>query len=285
MFIELKTGDRVQELSELFADAIKKRKVPEAQQAPKLWAAYVNEKRFDHWHSRVKPRSQILFVLKSQPLPELEIVMQTKEWVVLNKPIGLPTQKTLNQNETNLYDQARLYFILEKSCPVHLPYVGLHHRLDRDTSGLVLMTLQKSANKEIADLFKNRKIKKEYLAWTEYGKAIPQKHWIEKNLIARKYSKKPSFEFSVQKKGDEAITEFFLLESVPEKFHQLRCLPKTGRTHQLRVHLSHLGWPILGDPIYGKKQTAPRLMLHAYKLHFQFKGKPYTIECEPKIEL
>lgn len=272
-------------MSYLLQECIRKRKVPEHLHDPKKWVAYVNERKADKWDFRLRPRSHVAFVLKDQPLPSLEIVQQTKEWLVLNKPFGLPTQKTLKQDEINLYDRVRLYQIIFKKFPQWMPYVGLHHRLDRDTSGLVLMTLQKSANKEVADLFKDRKIKKEYLAWTEFGKSTPQVHWTEKNFIGRKFSKKPTFEFSVQKKGDEAVTEFFLLESEPEKFHKLRCLPKTGRTHQLRVQLSHLGWPILGDPIYGKKESASRLMLHAHALEFEFKGNSFKVTADPKISI
>ena len=87
------------------------------------------------------------------------------------------------------------------------------------------------------------------------------------------------FQFFVDDKvGDEAITEFRLVKSEEGKCHWIECFPKTGRTHQLRVHLSHLGWPILGDRVYGHKDSAPRLMLHAQRLKFLFQGQ--VIECE-----
>lgn len=243
------------------------------------WYVYVNDRKVVDDNRIIRPRSKILLVNKNSKKPQLDIVLEEKEFIVLNKPHGLPTQKTLKRNEVNLYDQVRLFFILEKGFPSGLPYVGLHHRLDRDTSGLVLMAKMRSVNKEIADLFKNRQITKVYRARTEWTQKRPPAKWLEQNKILRGFHSKHRFYFKISKgSGDTAITEYQYVKSIEGEFHELLCFPKTGRTHQLRVQLKNLGWPILGDRVYGRKSTAQRMMLHAESLSFYLRGKEYRVE-------
>ena len=118
--------------------------------------------------------------------PQPEVVYQDKHIIVLNKVAGLPTQKTLKSFEDNLYDQVRLLCLKAKSFPVGMTYVGLHHRLDRGTSGLVVMSRQRSINKELSDLFKNRKMQKTYLALVEKGHSLPPDRWVQKDNLARR---------------------------------------------------------------------------------------------------
>lgn len=245
-------------------------------------SVYIGEKKVRDDKFILRPQSKVTVVQKKVERLHLSIVYEDKELIVIDKPYGLPTQGTLKKQEANLYDYVRYHYYLEKRSPQGFPYVGLHHRLDRDTSGLVLMTKQRSANKEASDLFKLRKIHKTYYAYVEAGDKSPQKQWIYRCHIERSFSKRHPFIFKVSDKGDEAITEFKLLETIEDKYHLIECKPLTGRTHQLRVQLSHLGWPILGDRVYGRKKTAPRLMLHAAKLNFVWKGKDMNIESPLK---
>ncbi len=263
----------------------------ENQQALKLnpsfknWVIYVNGKLSSEPQKVIRPRSHVSFILKTSVKPSLNIIFKDQHLVILDKPTGLPTQKTLKKFEENLYDQVRLFFAIENNFRITEPYVGLHHRLDRDTSGLVLMTLKKEANKEISNLFSQKKITKEYLAYVEYGSQKPPQRWKEKNKIIRAHHPSHPFYFKVDNEsgeGQEAITHFTCEESQKEKgYHKILCFPLTGRTHQLRVQLSHRGWPILGDNVYGHNESAPRLMLHAQRLLFEFKGKNYDLYCPP----
>ena len=131
------------------------------------------------------------------------------------------------------------------------------------------MTKQKQANKVVSDLFKDRKIYKQYLALAEWSKGDMPDRWKQTDLIKRGRASKNKFFFEVAKGGDEAITDFQVTKKTPGQFYEVQCSPKTGRTHQLRVQLSHKGFPILGDNVYGDKSSAPRLMLHAQKTKVQ----------------
>jgi len=277
---DLKSPNDVRQLSDCLGTSFKKEKPFERGQ----WIYYVNGVRQDSLNKKIRARSKIMAVEMSEPQAELNIAFESPFLVVLNKASGVPTQKTLKQNQDNLYDQVRRFYVLKQKGPKNLPYVGLHHRLDRDTSGLVLMTKKISANKAVSDLFKNKMIKKTYLAFTEFGQSQPPKTWEVRNKIARGPSKRGRFYFQVGLKGDEAITRFCWLESKDQKWHKIQCEPLTGRTHQLRVHLSHQGWPILGDRTYAKdfrNHKVDRLMLHASRLEFEFQGESVTVEASP----
>jgi 23S rRNA-/tRNA-specific pseudouridylate synthase len=252
---------------------------------PKNWALYVNNKRWDQWKANIKPRSKILLVNRRGERPHIKIVREETGWLILNKPAGLPTQATFKAFEENLYENVRYHYVLQKKFPKDLPYVGLHHRLDRGTSGLVLMTKKRSLNKAISDLFKYRKIQKEYLCYTEPGEKSPPKKWTQEDKIARAKSSKRKFSFEVSERGDQAISEFELLERKEGEYNLILCRPKTGRTHQLRVQLSHRGYAILGDAVYGSKKSAPRLMLHAQALSFRLNGEEFNVSVAPQWAL
>ncbi len=277
---DFKSPNDVRTLGDCLGASFKKENPFESGQ----WIYYVNEVRQDSLNKKIRARSKIVAVEMSAPQANLRFAYESPFLVVLNKASGVPTQKTLKQNQDNLYDQVRRFYILKQNGPKNLPYVGLHHRLDRDTSGLVLMTKKSSANKAVSDLFKNKKIKKTYLAFTEFGEIQPTNIWEVRNLISRGPSKRGRFYFQVSSKGDEAITRFRLLESQDQQWHKIECEPLTGRTHQLRVHLSHQGWPILGDRTYAKdfkSHNVDRLMLHACRLEFDFQGQGVVVEAMP----
>jgi 23S rRNA pseudouridine1911/1915/1917 synthase len=277
---ETKSGDKSLKLHTLLESYFIQNKITDS--LINDYAVYINDRLSKDMNKVIRPRSKIVFFNKNLQKPKIEIVFENKELIVLNKPEGLPTQKTLKTHEDNLYDQVRLYYFLDKNIPQGVPYVGLHHRLDRMTSGLVLMTKMRSVNKEVADLFKNKKITKTYSAYCQWGLKKPQQKWLEKNLISRGQNKKHPFYFTVSKKGDEAITQFELIESKESCWHHFKCLPLTGRTHQLRVQLANLGFPIIGDPVYGKAEKGQRLMLHAEELQFTFKGQKVLVEAKPR---
>jgi 23S rRNA pseudouridine1911/1915/1917 synthase len=198
-------------------------------------------------------------------LTESQIAYEDNEIIVVDKPPGLPTQSTQVPGEDHLFASVIAY--LTQKNPSKLAYVGLHHRLDRDTSGLVLLTKKSSANKSISDQFKERKIKKSYKALVEGEKPHPPK-WKVEEPIRRLFGAK-DFRFGIDhKKGDEAMTLFEWQKSIGQNYQLIECQPLTGRTHQIRIHLAHSRLPIVGDRLYGAKSHL-RMQLHAYRLQFQ----------------
>lgn len=195
--------------------------------------------------------------LKKPPLTDLQlkVLYEDSELIAVDKAAGLA------------YDNPHFFGRIRAICPSAKPV----HRLDKETSGLILFAKTLTAEKALAQLFKARKIRKTYLAIVD---GIPAKNaGIVRNYIG----KLPSSEGQVvwgrvhKDKGVLAITEW-RLEKKAAHAALLHCSPITGRTHQIRVHLSGLGHPILGDKQYGKKVEPlahfQRCMLHAYKVEF-----------------
>ncbi|MCC7442077.1 MAG: RluA family pseudouridine synthase [Bdellovibrionales bacterium] len=217
-----------------------------------------------------------------------QVVYEDGDLIVVNKPAGLPTQPTLDQARDHLFASVKRLLASRPGAPRE-PYVGLHHRLDVDTSGLVLFTKTKRANPGVGRLFAEHGIQKTYQALAlRPGGGAPGEKWVVKNFLGRLPGpKKPSRFGAVRSGGDAAETRFRLLADlpgaaagkgagprVPGGALWVEAEPLTGRTHQIRVHLSEAGMPILGDRLYGRLQSgAPeiitRLMLHAARLRFR----------------
>ena len=211
------------------------------------------------------------------------------EWlIVVDKPNGLPTQPTVDPFRANLFDMMKQF--LSQRDHVEKPYVGLHHRLDKDTSGIVMFTKKEEANKGISDLFLQQKIKKTYqcVVWRMPQSPVYQagdEFQIE-NFLGKINEKNQNSKFgSVKSGGDYALTQFKVIEDFRDAYW-LEASPQTGRTHQIRVHCSEIGLPIFGDVIYFPAKmfsiiVAPRLLLHAYQLRFQhpITQKQIEIEC------
>ncbi|SCA63108.1 Pseudouridine synthase [Chlamydiales bacterium SCGC AG-110-M15] len=157
-------------------------------------------------------------------------------------------------------------YSLESSIQTHHPSCRLVHRLDKDTSGVLLLAKDEKTLKQLTQQFAQRKAKKEYLAVVD---GIVKK---QKGKVMNKLGKRGSYQgqtlWGEDKNGKEAITYW---EKVKEgsDWTLLRCYPQTGRTHQIRVHLSQLAYPILGDMQYGRQQALrglERHLLHAASL-------------------
>ena len=158
---------------------------------------------------------------------------------------------------------------------------GIVHRLDKDTSGLIVAAKDLEAQVFLSEQFKGRLARKEYIAVLR-GRPLQAKGRIADRLGRDKRDRKRFA--SVEEGGRTAVTDYRVLASWssggggsvrPESYSFVSLRPKTGRTHQLRVHMAGLGTPILGDPIYGRKDgrfPAATLMLHAYRLRITLPG-------------
>jgi 23S rRNA pseudouridine955/2504/2580 synthase len=208
------------------------------------------------------------------------IIYQDENIIAINKLSGIATQGGSN-----------IKFSVESA----LPYLKfgeeqtprLVHRLDKDTSGILLI----AKNRKIADIlsekFKNRQIQKTYLALI---KGIPSQKTGEINLSLIKRYQGKNEKIYVDENGKEAITKYQVLDSkaldkdsLNNNISLIKLTPITGRTHQLRVHCKEIGHPILGDHKYShdKSHNFPRLSLHSYKIKIlDFFDKDLLIESE-----
>lgn len=207
-----------------------------------------------------------------------KIIYEDKDLVVVDKPAGLPAQPTRDPLRANCYNALRLALAQrDRVAPDHY-YLTLQHRLDRDTSGVMLFTKSKRLNKAVTDAFRNHEAKKIYLAIVE---GVPEKAEGEyKNYLGLKPDRTGAY--SVASKGGKlACTRWRMLDSKPWEKTMLGLVlvkPETGRTHQIRVQFSHVGLPLLGDSIYGAKVPGfRRTLLHALSL--EIIGRTFTAQA------
>jgi 23S rRNA (cytosine1962-C5)-methyltransferase len=213
------------------------------------------------------------------------IVHQDEDLLVVNKPIGLTTHASesgdpASDNVVNIVKQQ-----------LGLSYLGVHHRLDREVSGVLAFAVRKQANAGLAQVFEGRSVEKEYIALVA-GRLPKMSGIIDAPLIeveSGRYavasrSVVNRVQFRSQSKSQEARTTYQVLQQAPDQSWSLvRLQPDTGRTHQLRVHLAYVAAPIIGDSLYGPAHPAPRLLLHASLLRFKhpITGELVTFEAPP----
>ena len=196
------------------------------------------------------------------------ILFEDEDLIFIDKPSGLPTHPTIDTGRNNLV--AAVEEFLRRRDGLAEPYIGVHHRLDRDTSGVVLFTKSRRVNAAVADAFLNHTATKTYQAIT-VARPHVEASWTIRNYLGQTAVKSKRRRYgAVRSGGDFAETTFRLISRFP-RGTWVEAVPMTGRTHQIRVHLSEYGLPILGDDLYGA-DPAPevpdvrRLMLHAVQL-------------------
>jgi len=188
---------------------------------------------------------------------ELPIVYIDDNVIVINKPSGVLTHsKGVMNDEFTVADFFRRYttFGLETNRP------GIVHRLDRDTSGIIIGARNEDTAALLKEQFADRRAKKEYMAVVE---GLPKQTTAMIDLPIGRNGAAPST-FRIDPSGKNAQTTYEVVATTKTQA-LVKLWPKTGRTHQLRVHLQYLGTPVVGDRIYGKKKS-DRLYLHAHKL-------------------
>jgi RluA family pseudouridine synthase len=196
-----------------------------------------------------------------------DILSWTDHWIAVNKPSGLPSRPNPGHAD-NALSQIETWFF--STTPLS-PAPGVVHRLDRDTSGVLIFSLGPAAYRSLIEGFAARTIRKEYVALVQ-GVPRPRSGLIDLPLL-----RNSSNRMVVDRRGQEARTRYEMVRRVAGG-SLLRVYPLTGRMHQIRAHLAARGTPVLGDGVYGREGRAgagtpfsgvefpPRLCLHARRL-------------------
>jgi 23S rRNA pseudouridine1911/1915/1917 synthase len=190
------------------------------------------------------------------PKIEVPIIYEDKDCLVINKPIGLLSHSKGNYNNEATVES----FISDKVSDFKSSRAGIVHRLDRATSGVMICSKNPEAHKWLQKQFSTRKVTKVYNALVT-GHMSEEEAIIDMPILRN--PKNPST-FKVSSNGKSAITKYKVLRTT-DHYSLLQMEPRTGRTHQLRVHLRCLEHPVIGDTLYNGKQ-ADRLYLHAKSL-------------------
>jgi len=236
---------------------------------------------------------------------KLEIIFEDSEILVVNKLVGMVVNRSQTIKEGTLQDSLSKYFILRSSLGIG-ERAGIVHRLDRETSGLLLVAKTQKAFENLQNQFRERKVEKEYVCLA-HGE-VNRDSGVIKGDIGRigKFGK-----FGIVEGGRESRTEFKVVKKYEfkenkfdellsdsqtksrinyvikqaKKYTLLNLFPKTGRTHQIRVHIKSIGHPAVSDLIYTPKKLlkfdflwCPRLFLHASKIKFSHPASKGIVE-------
>ena len=231
----------------------------------------INQKQV-HWNEIVKPGDICQLTFDEEDYPPKEIlwgnldlvqeIYQDQHLIIVNKPEGMKTHGN-QPGEIALLNHVSAS--VGQNC-----YVV--HRLDMETSGLVLFAKNPFILPILNRLLEKKDIAREY--WALVEGQVGSKELVFRDKIGRDRHDRRK-RIVDEKNGQYAETHISRLKQFPNKTTLVRCKLKTGRTHQIRVHLSHHKHPILGDPLYNSKSRTSRLMLHAFRLSFTH---PLTLE-------
>jgi len=212
-----------------------------------------------------------------QDIP-LDIVYEDKDVIVINKKQGMVVHPASGVYENTLVN-ALLYHCKDLSSINGVKRPGIVHRIDKDTSGLLVVAKNDLAHQELANQLKDKTMNREYIAIV-HG-VINENRGSINAPIGRDINNR--IKMAVSKDGKSAITHFDVLERY-KNYSLVHCKLETGRTHQIRVHMNYIKHPIAADPLYGPKQTlkGEGQYLHAKKLTFVHptSKKVMTFECD-----
>ncbi len=225
----------------------------------------------------------------SDLLPEaipLDILYENDDLLVINKPAGMVVHPAAGHTSGTLV-HAALAHAPEMAGVGGEKRPGVVHRLDKDTSGIILLAKNDAAHHWLQDQFRLRKTKKVYLALVDGNPPTPEGR-IEAP-IGRNTSHRKLMGVTEAHKGRAAVSEYFTRETF-RNHTLLEVHPLTGRTHQIRVHLAFIGCPVAADPVYGHRRASlplKRHFLHAWKLTIRLLGEeqPRTFEAPLAAEL
>lgn len=202
---------------------------------------------------------------------DLDVVFEDDDLIVVNKPSGLVMHPAAGHAQDTLVN-ILLHHTKRLSMGFNEQRPGIVHRLDRDTSGLLVVAKNDESHHALARQFREKTAHRVYWALVH---GIPKrKDGTIRSYLARHPSDRKRFASSGTTHGKHAITHYHVIQSVPAEISWVSCRLETGRTHQIRVHMSESGHPLLGDPIYGRNKRTKddlaigRLGLHACELGF-----------------
>ena len=191
----------------------------------------------------------------------LDIVFEDSELLVVNKPSGMLVHPTVRIRTGTLLNALAHHLNLSKDSGEDFKRAGLVHRLDKDTSGLVVIAKKPRSHRILCSHFQRKLVEKRYFAMVE---GVVRE---DSGTIDAPIGRFAEIRFwNIKEDGKHAVSRFWVKERFDDKT-LLELEPVTGRTNQLRIHLAHIGHPILGDIKYGGREF-PRLCLHAYMLNF-----------------
>jgi len=207
----------------------------------------------------------------------LDVVYEDDDLIVVNKPAGMVTHPAHGVTSGTLVNAVLAH---AGALPGDALRPGLVHRLDRDTSGLLVVAKHEQSLRRLGAAMKHRRIAREYLGLVC---GVPHTRGTIEGPIGR--DPRNRLKFAIVSDGKPAVTHYELRRSFP-KHAELTFRLETGRTHQIRVHLAAAGYPILNDPIYGKRDPRidqPGQALHAWRLSFRHPatGLPLEFEAPP----
>ena len=238
---------------------------------------------------------------------EPKVIFEDDEFLVLEKPSGMVVNRAESVKESTVQDWAERKLSCEagsrsagkiqsvdwqdrgEKLQDFYGRAGIVHRLDKETSGLLLVAKTPEAFADLQRQFKERVVKKRYLTLV-HGKVVPEEGEVRAPVGRLPWNRE---KFGVIAGGREAVTRYkvihyYTMHSSP--YTLLEAYPETGRTHQIRIHLKYLGHALVGDEAYAGRKTShqdrtwcPRLFLHASYLGFQHPKKREWMEFESKL--
>ena len=208
------------------------------------------------------PEPETLDVI-AEDIP-LTIVYEDEDVAVINKPQGMVVHPSAGHSHGTLVN-ALMYHVKDLSSINGVIRPGIVHRIDKDTSGLLMVAKNDQAHESLAKQLKDKTSLRKYVALV-HGEISHDKGTINAPIGRSKVNRKMQ---SVREDGKSAVTHFTVLERF-EGFTLVELKLETGRTHQIRVHMQYIGFPLAGDPVYGPKKTLPGngQFLHAQMLGF-----------------
>jgi len=210
----------------------------------------------------------------------IDILYEDKDVIVVNKAQGMVVHPAPGNYNGTLVN-ALLFHCKDLSSINGVIRPGIVHRIDKDTSGILVIAKNDEAHNKLSEQLKDHSMKREYCALVE-GRLKNEKGTIDKPLAR---NKRDRLKIGVVEGGKRAVTHYEVIERY-NGYTLIKCMLETGRTHQIRVHMASIGFPLIGDPLYGFKKQRFKLngqMLHAKTLGFIHPTKNTYVEFTTEL--